>query len=418
MQSDEILYFGNVRYEQQFGPVAFWDEVRTQSGPGGKFFIDLGKRLSPSRFVARAGEWSLPWNQQLMPGFEMPEYDPNFSKSFSDITDDRALYVRDLIRQGKKVAVMYSGGMDSTLVLLSLIKNLSEEELKSVAVSTSVHAMIENPHVWNKYIQGKFTIIESIYNWYDDIINAGYMPITADEGDCIMGTSIGLQVYHNYDAYIHNLSAETREKLRPLKYKIATGDVHFSVYKDIIIKHLAYNQSPEGLEFGRLLYEKYVHNANTSNVPVYSLHDFFWWLIFNVKYLNCSVRGAIFFNDSLGIKECLDQTINWFNGTDYQRWSMANNNNGQKIRNTVATYKYAAREYLKDIDNNEWYFYFKTKLESLSNLRTKGKIHNMRFQNRHIIGVNNKYEWLCFDEPGVADFFKDKITNYQIDWPN
>ena len=97
---------------------------------------------------------------------------------------------------------------------------------------------------------------------------------------------------------------------------------------------------------------------------------------------------------------------------------MANNNNGQKIRNTVATYKYAAREYLKDIDNNEWYFYFKTKLESLSNLRTKGKIHNMRFQNRHIIGVNNKYEWLCFDEPGVADFFKDKITNYQIDWPN
>jgi hypothetical protein len=188
--------------------------------------------------------------------------------------------------------------------------------------------------------------------------------------------------------------------------------VHFSQYKDIIIRHLAYNTSDDGLEFGRLLYEKYVHNINTSSVPVNSLHDFFWWLIFNVKYLNCSVRSAIYYNERLPIRQCLDSTVNWFNGKDYQLWSMVNNNNGEKIRKTLATYKYAQRKYIYSYDKNEWYFYFKTKLESLNNLLIKPK-HNKGNLN---LGVSKDYEWLSVEDPSVREYFRHHLTNYKINW--
>ena len=92
---------------------------------------------------------------------------------------------------------------------------------------------------------------------------------------------------------------------------------------------------------------------------IHSLHDFFWWLIFNIKYLNCAVRGSLYFNDRVEWKTAMDRIVNWFGHNDYQLWSMVNNNNGQKIKKTQASYKWAAREYIYDLDKNDWYKFFK-----------------------------------------------------------
>lgn len=410
---NDTLYFHNMRGDPA-APTDYWKSVRDECGPGGKFYCDIAKRFMQSRFVSRDGsEWSLPWKQEMIPDFVMPKYDPSFNKTFEQVTDDRALEMKKLIHQGQKLAVMYSGGMDSTLVLVALLRNLTEEELKSVVICASIHSIIEYPTFWEKHIQGKFKIIESLNNWYDDIIGMGYRPITADEGDCIFGTSIGLQMYHNWDGYLRDLSPDVKQRLSMLRYQISNQEVHYSTYKDILIRHLAYDRSsPEGLEFGRILYEKYVHNINTSEVPVHSLHDFFWWLIFNVKYLNCSVRGAIYYNTRIPVRECIDSIENWFNGKDYQLWSMVNNNNGEKIRKTLATYKYAERQYIYDFTKDEWYFNFKTKLESLGNLLIKGKRHPGNLN----LGVSKNYDWLSVEDADVREYFRHHLVNYKIDW--
>jgi hypothetical protein len=412
MNLDTVLYFANMRSDP-LAPLDYWQDVYNASGPGGKFMIDLSKRLTPSRFVTRNnGEWSLPWKQELIPGFEMPAYDPTFTKTYEQVTDERALEIKAMVQQGKKFAVMYSGGMDSTCIVAALLKNLTIEELKSIALCTSVHAVVENPAFWEKYIQGQFKILDSHTTWYDDMIEMGYNPITGDEGDCIFGTQIGLQLYHNYDAYMRNLSPKAKGQLNQLRHKISDPEVHYSAYKDLIIRHFALDDTPQGMEFGRILYEKYVYNANTASVPVHSLHDFFWWLIFNVKYLNCSVRGAIYYNMRIPIRECIDTVFNWFNGRDYQLWSMANNNNGEKIRKTVATYKYAQRKYIYDFDKNEWYFFYKTKLESLGNLLVKGKRHPGSLN----LGITKDYQRLSVEDAEVREFFKTNLINYTIDW--
>ena len=332
------LYFHSLSFNGYQDDIL--NSIYSECDDAGKFFIDISRRVNPSRFVSRNGEWSLPWQQTLIPGFEMPEYNPAFNMSFEEVTNNRAIEIKKRVNTGEQFAVMYSGGIDSTVVLTSLIKNLTAQELESITICASAESIIENPTYWKKFIHNKFKLIDSKTVKYDDLIEQNLTPITADEGDCIFGTLMGLTLYNNFDYYLESLSMNTKHRLKNLKYKISSEDVHYSVFEDLIIKHLSVNSNPK---FGKLLYEKYHWNIQTSSVPVYSLHDFFWWLIFNVKYLNCSVRGALYFNDRIDCKTAIYRIFNWFNGTEYQLWSMVNNNNGQKIHNTLSTYKFANR---------------------------------------------------------------------------
>jgi hypothetical protein len=413
INKDDTLYFSSVSFNYYHDN--YWNSVYDQCDTGGKFFINIARRINPVRFVTRNGEWSLPWKQELIPGFEMPAYDPTFSKSFAQVSDEKALGIGARIDAGEQFAVMYSGGIDSTVIMSSLIKNLTAEQLTRVKVSASVESIIENPVFWERYISNKFQLIDSNTTKIDDLIEQGYVPVTADEGDCMFGTLFGLTLYNYYDSYISDLSDPVRTNLRNIKYKISDPDVHFSQYADLIIRHLSIGQDPN---FGRLLYEKYVHNVNTATVPVHSLHDFFWWLIFNVKYLNCSVRGALYINDRVEWNRAIYTVVNWFNDPEYQRWSMANNNNGQKIRYSPSTYKQAARDYIWDLDRNDWYKNFKIKLESLWNVAHQQGVDHLAQDRRPVnrVGLTKDFEMLYMDDPSVQEFYRSNLIDYKIDW--
>jgi hypothetical protein len=389
-----------------------WDDIYSTSSEGGKFYINISKRINPCRFVSRNGEWSMPWKQELIPGYEMPEYNQNFNKSFTEVSDNRAVEIKKRIAQGEKFAVMYSGGIDSTVVMTALIKNLNVEELSNIVICASIETMIENPVFWNKFIQYKFKIIDSHKNKYDDLINQGFTPITADEGDCIHGTLFGLILYNNYDYYIEHLPAASKTNLQNIKYKISDADTHFSRYADILIRHLGIPSNPD---FGKLYYEKIVHNINTASVPVHSLHDFFWWTIFNIKYLNCAVRGSIYLNDTIDTQVVMSRIVNWYNSFDYQQWSMVNNNNGQKIEKTASTYKKAAKDYIWDLDRNDWYRNFKVKIESLWNIATTQSVVDGYHPNSRV-GLTKDWKILSIDDPAVQNYYRHHLQNYKIDW--
>jgi len=424
---NEPLLFSNIVINP--GQREFWRDVRSQSSDGGQFMIDLAKKYNPNRFVARLGEWSLPWQQTIPDRYALPEYDSLFNKTFTEVTDQRALEIKSLIQQGQQFALMYSGGIDSTLALSALIKNLSNEELKSITIAANKQSVIENPVFWNKFIWGKFNIVNSSTHKYDDLIEKGYRPITADEGDCLFGMLFSLDLYQHYDYYCETLSAESKTNLQNLKSKFNTA--HYSNYKDIILKHFEIRDSARtGIhnfqldnnpEFAEQWYAKIVKNIQTSNVPVHTLHDFFWWQIFNLKYVNCAMRCAIYLNDRIDVKSVVeDYAINWFNSPDYQKWSMNNNNNGEKIVEMgPATYKMASRKYIHDLDKNDWYFYFKLKIGSLgasvmmfqdlSNIDT-AQSPNYRF------GLDSQYNVLYMNDKSVQDFILNCMSNYKIDW--
>lgn len=413
LKPSDTLYFYNVSFNMYHDK--FWHDLHSECDVGGKFFINIAKRLNPCRFVTRNGKWSLPWKQEIIPGYEMPVYDPTFSKSFAQVSDEEAAMIKSRINQGEKFAVMFSGGIDSTVVMSALIKNLTKTELESVAVCASTETLIENPNFWHTFIQNKFKVLDSNKYKYDDLIDLGYTPITADEGDCIFGTLFGLILYNSYDYYVDGLSPEAKADLQNIKYKISDPDVHYSRYKDLLIKYLGIPSDPT---FGKLMYEKLVHNINTANVPVQTLHDFFWWEIFNIKYLNCAVRGSIYFNDRMDCKTVMDRIVNWFSYPDYQRWSMANNNNGQKINKTVSSYKTAAKNYIWDLDHNDWFKNFKVKIESLWIIGHQQNVSDIPQNLRPVsrVGLTKDFEMLYIDDPAVQDFYRHNLQNYKIDW--
>jgi hypothetical protein len=411
---NDTLYFSS--HVVNWHTESVWKEVYNSVPYDGQWYLDVSKKVLPNRLVTRNGEWTTPWPQELIPKFAMPAYDPTFNKSFEQVTDENAIRIRDRICQGEKFAVMYSGGIDSTVVLAALIKNLSTEQLKSVTVMCSGESMIENPTFYRKFIHNKLTTLDSKQYKYDDLINLGLTPITADEGDCIFGTIIGLTMYNNFDALLDKISSPVKENLRPLRNRLSDPSVHYSVFKDLIIQYLDVPKDPQ---FGRILYDKYDHNIKTASVPVYSLHDFFWWLIFNVKYINCSVRGAVYYNDTIDCNIAIHRIVNWFNDADYQRWSMVNNNNGQKIQSSILSYKIVAKDYIYSVDKNPWYWTFKTKLESMWNISNLQNVQGIPVDRRPIGRVAIKkedWELIYITDPGVKEYFTHHVSQYKIDW--
>lgn len=404
-----FLYYSSVIFNSYQDN--FWNELYDQSSSDGKFFIDLGRKMNPGRFMPRDGKWSLPWKQKVPPKFEMPKYQSNFRKEFSEITDQRALYIKHLInRYGYNFAVMYSGGIDSTLVMTALLKNLNKNELKHISVCTSAHSIIENPRFFLSYIKDKFKILDSTKLKYDDLIEKNLKPITADEGDCIFGTLFGIDFYRNYEYLKSKISPKAKVNLPNF---ILSADVHYSRYKDVIIEYLSLENRPG---FGRRYYEKIETNINSSNVPLHSLHDFFWWLIFNLKYVNCGIRGAVFYNDRLHCKDVIyDHVINWFNTEDYQLWSMVNNNNGKKIQETIASYKIESKKYIFDFDSNEWYYNHKIKLESLGHIIAFQGLNNIPIDRRPNarFGLDQDFNVLYIDDRKTREFIKKHVIEHQ-----
>jgi len=428
LQLTDPLYFSNVVFNLYQND--YWTDVYNQVGEGGKFYINIARRLNPNRFVSRdSSEWSTPWPMETIPKYQMVSYDPAFNLDFAEVCDLTALTYKARINQGERFAVMWSGGIDSTVMMVALLRNLSSEELKKVAVCTSFSGIAENPAFYNTYIKDKFKLIDSQVNKYDTIMALGYTPITADDGDCIFGTVFGINLYYSWEKYAKNFSAESKAHIASLIGRHSDPTVHYSEFKDLLIAYLSLPTkptwpnlaAPEPMpEFGRILYEKYNRNAQTASVPIHSLHDFFWWLIFNVKMLNCGVRGALYFNDTIDPDTAIHAIENWYLDPLYQRWSMANNNNGTKILGGAATYKKVAREYIYEFDKNSWYKTFKLKLESMALPVIRQQVKNIdpNFVPNARFGLTFNYDLLSIHEQDVKDYILHHLSNYKIDWLN
>ena len=138
---DDTLYFFNHLNIAETKP--YWKKILKNVPFDGQWYMQIINRINPNRLCTRNGVWTTPWPQEIVPKFSMPEYDPSFKKTFEQISDEAAIKIKNRISNGEKFAVMWSGGIDSTLVMAALLKNLTLEELKNVTVCCSAESMIE-----------------------------------------------------------------------------------------------------------------------------------------------------------------------------------------------------------------------------------------------------------------------------------
>jgi hypothetical protein len=243
----------------------------------------------------------------------------------------------------------------------------------------------------------------------------------------LFGTTFASHLYYNWRSYANDLSNVNARAIEEKICSFTDPNVHYSEFKDLLINYFKipkkqgfpfYSLEKPNPAFGEMFYNKLDLHAKTSPVEIRSLHDFFWWYIFNLKYVNCAVRGHIYYNDRLGIKQANDTIINWYHTHDYQLWSMNNNNNGTKIGYTAATYKKVARDYIFEFDRNPWYQHFKLKIENVGLMFNKQSVDLIPVDERPNarFGVTSDYQLLSIDQQNVQDYILNSLSTYKIDW--
>ena len=306
-----------------------------------------------SEVRARTGTFITPWSAPSGKEFILPNLE-FVNDRFADICDSRAIELIQLsIRQNKKLAIMWSGGIDSTVVLSAFIKHLSPIELNNIVIFLSTESIIENPEFYKRFIFNKIRC-ESIYNLdvTDNFLNE-YILLHGDPGDCIFGPSLG-----TYENLItdgkHRLSWHNN---RPLIVKGLISSISVPLDIDFV----------EG--FSHWYVDKISENLLEVNPPgIESIADWWWWHYFNFKWAFSIYRPLFRYRtdhsmalSTVNIESYITNTF--YNTQKFQLWSYGN------LKTHIGTnkkdHKMSAKHYIFDLDQNMDYYTNKTKMSSV-----------------------------------------------------
>ncbi len=255
-------------------------------------------------------------------------------KSLSEICAERAEFICEKsFRENRQIQVLWSGGIDSTLALVSIYKELEKrDELKFLEIILSKDSIAEYPTFFRDVIEKtlKYILFEPpIYDFLDE----KKIIVTGEHGDQLFGSD---KVQH---FVLTNQAFRPFEEILPLVIARKLGSAK-SV--DAIISYLA----PQ---------------IEKSPVEIKTLFDFLWWMNFSLKWQHVSLR---MFYDENDKRFSLDENfLHFFSAKDFQNWSISNHD--LKIKETWKSYKYVAKECIFDFHKDENYLLNKEKEQSL-----------------------------------------------------
>jgi hypothetical protein len=255
-------------------------------------------------------------------------------KNFGEICRERAAFiVRKAARENMKIQILWSGGIDSTLALVSLFRKLEKsKEISRLEVLLSRESIEEYPSFFADIIEPnlKFVLFKPpIYKYLD----ANKIIVTGEHGDQIFGS----------DKARHFVV--TKQAFRPFE----------EILPVVIARKLGSAKSVDSI------IEFLAPQVKKSPVKIKTLFDYLWWMNFSLKWQHVSLR-MIYATESANLR--LDENIiHFFSAKDFQNWSISNHE--RKIKSSWKSYKYIAKECIFDFHEDENYLINKEKEQSL-----------------------------------------------------
>lgn len=300
--------------------------------------------LGTQSLYVRGGHNNLPFCNDIVDimGWQIPEFQSGFKLSFGSVTDMRCLELRKT-KFDLPWIVFWSGGIDSTTIITSIIKNIPRSDWKNITVACNHGSIAEYPWFFKKFIEPNFDIVDSSV-WISQT-DTNYYFINGEPADQLFAGSISQSMM------LDDPRSMTRDLITD---------------PDFLIQYL--ENTSQG--FGRWYYETIMENIVSTDVPVKTYHDFFWWTFFNHSWVAIKMRTLLWsaWGDHENAKCYFDRFINWFDTPEYQCWAMANNTDAAKYGTTIGNYKQAAKDYIYLVTKDPYYWRFKTKTSSGSNL--------------------------------------------------
>lgn len=271
--------------------------------------------------------------------------------SFSDATDLRSLDIKQAAsKQDREIAVFWSGGIDSTVALASIIKNFDSADLKNVTVLANNQSYYENPIFYHSVIEKYRLKTVNFKNFSNKDIQSvfdKYIVTDGEPADKLWIVNIAIQFEAVYGA---GVLAE------PLK-KVDSKFVEF------LTNYMSLDQSKK-------YYDSLTQNICEAGVEIVTLGDLFWWINFNFHW----VEHLLIWYNQFPIKtaEYYEQYkknyVPWFNSDEYQLWSLSDRPKSIKT-DRHDLYKMPAKQYIYDLVRDPYYLNYKSKLASPKSLK-------------------------------------------------
>jgi hypothetical protein len=244
---------------------------------------------------------SIPHYVSVVPYSKPLESNPSFNETFDHLCDMRAI---ELLNTNKVINVFWSGGLDSTTALISLIMNCTNKD--QIRIITSYNSIVESGYFYETFLKS--------YNTIFDIsgINKHF-----NENELFVTGNPGNQLFSSGSMSIFKLVKDAKDLKRS--------------YKDIV--------SIEDQEF-------YYPSLIKSPRPITSYEDFLWFRNFVTLWDHPRYPLIIKYLKPKNIKKHLDTFVGFFYTNYFEQWSINNNEQQHDLNNFLKTTKLPMRKYI------------------------------------------------------------------------
>jgi len=242
----------------------------------------------------------------------------------------------------EKLVIMYSGGIDSTLIVCLLIASPYWNEIKDhVLLAFNEDSQVENPVFFKEIILPYFgkNLINS-NRFYDIVSNPKHLCVTGECADNLFG-SLTLKSY-----------MDSQLSYQEIHKPWETGSLVWLLNK--------VNDFRDQRE--QMLYDL----VNASPISIETNHDFLWWLNFTMKWQAVKYRMSMHAPTAESAVAMAKNVVNFFDTNEYQQWALYSKE--EKVGETWASYKLPAKLLINSIWPNENYLRYKTKWPSLPSI--------------------------------------------------
>ena len=284
--------------------------------------------------VDRAGFVQVPCDIKVYEPFKLP--DLSTSPTYQACCDEAA---QDLLklqeRLQKPIYLFYSGGIDSTLVLVSLLK--VEPKLHDrVVIVLSPESIRENPRFYREHVR-KFRLESSLGSL--DLLDGSKILVGGEHNDQLFGTDLGEFVNSN------------------LEFSL----LHQPFTRELIVKLMTLKLVPE--QAAHIWFDVMTYHIKQAPIQVRTVFEFFWWVNFCFKWQPVFFRILARSRRLLTHELVRDYFHHFFSTSNFQRWSMLNPE--LKLGSSWDTYKQLAKDIIFEFTRDDDYHKFKLKEVSL-----------------------------------------------------
>jgi len=268
------------------------------------------------------------------------------NKSFKEVTDQRAIEIKqDMQKYNREIAVAWSGGIDSTVIITALVKHFSSEELKNVVVFANNESYFENPSFYHNVIEKYGLRTVNFKNFSNQAVQSmfdTYLVVDGEPADKLWMVSLALLFETMYG------SGMLEKSLKSVEDK----------FIKFLFQYMSEQQAHDYYDF-------LIQNINDAGVEVNTAGDLFWWINYNFHWIeHLLIWYYQFPNKSLQAYNQYKKYYKpWYNTDDYQLWSLSTRPKSLPV-DRLDLYKMPAKEYINELNPNMFYLNYKSKLLS------------------------------------------------------